>query len=85
MGKVGNLIIRKRESGRYEYKFEIDPIDGKRQWISKGGFVRKKEAVAEGNRVRDEYVRTNGKPLRKQDNISVNTLADLYLHHFTTF
>lgn len=79
MEKVGNVTIRKRSNGKYEYRFEIEPIDGKRRWKSKGGFLRKKEAQTAGNAAREEYIRTGGRPERKQDNISVNTLAEIWL------
>lgn len=78
MDKVGDIIIRKR-NGKYEYKFEIDPLDGKRRWKSRGGFSLKREAVQAGNQAREEYIKTNGKPARKQDNISFNALSELYL------
>lgn len=79
MEKVGNVTIRKRSNGKYEYRFEIEPIDGKRRWKSKGGFLRKKEAQTAGNAAREEYIRTGGRPERKQDNISVNALAEIWL------
>lgn len=79
MDKIGNVTIRKRSNGKYEYRFEIEPVDGKRRWKTKGGFVRKKEAQEAGNKARADYIRSGGKPERKQDNISVNTLADIYL------
>lgn len=78
MDKVGNIIIRKR-NGKYEYMFEIEPVDGKRRRKSKGGFSLKREAIQAGNLAREEYIKTNGKRARKQDNISFNTLSELYL------
>lgn len=79
MDKIGNVTIRKRPNGKYEYRFEIEPVDGKRRWKSKGGFVRKKEAQEAGNKARVEYIRTDGMPERKQENISVNALSEIYL------
>lgn len=79
MEKIGNVTIRKRSNGKYEYRFEIEPLDGKRRWKSKGGFIRKKEAQEAGNKAREEYIRTGGKPERKQDNISVEALAEIWM------
>ncbi len=78
MNKAGDITIRKR-NGKYEYRFEVEPIDGKRQWKTKGGFLLKKEAMRAGKQARDEYLKTGGRPTRKQDNISFNTLAESYL------
>lgn len=79
MEKIGNVTIRKRSNGKYEYRFEIEPIDGKRRWKSKGGFIRKKEAQEAGNKAREEYIRTGGRPEGKHDNISVETLAEIWM------
>lgn len=79
MDKIGNVTIRKRSNGKYEYRFEIEPVDGKRRWKSKGGFIRKKEAQEAGNKARAEYIRTGGKSEQKQENISVNALSEIYL------
>lgn len=77
-GKIGNVIVRKR-NGKYEYRFEIEPIDGKRRWKTRGGFTLKREALKAGEQAREEYYNTGGRPLKKQDNISFNTLSKLYL------
>lgn len=79
MEKTGNVTVRKRKNGNYEYRFEIEQLDGKRRWKSKGGFTRKKEALAAGEKAREEYLNTEGKTPRKQDNISFNKLSELYL------
>lgn len=54
-----NITIRKRQSQKhgttFEYRVEIAPIDGKRQWLSKGGFLSEKEAKREGRRALAEY------------------------------
>ena len=79
MDKIGNVTIRKRSNGKYEYRFEVEPVDGKRRWKTKSGFVRKKEAREAGNRARAEYIERDGKPERKQENISVNTLSGIWM------
>ncbi|MDO5410423.1 MAG: site-specific integrase [Lachnospiraceae bacterium] len=77
MDKIGNVSVRKR-ADKYEYRFEIEPIDGIRRWVSKGGFRLKKEAVQAGREAREEYLK-GGKPERKPENISFQTLSGLYL------
>lgn len=42
-------------------------------------FFKKKEAMRAGKQARDEYLKIGGRPTRKQDNISFDTLAELYL------
>lgn len=85
MFKVGDLIIRKRGKS-YEYRFEVvgrsdENGNYTRKWITKAGFRLKREAVQCGNEAREEFVRTKGKPMRKQDNISFSTLVELFLQH----
>ena len=40
---ANTVTVRKRKSQKhgftYEYRFEIAPVDGKRKWSSKGGFL----------------------------------------------
>lgn len=83
MDKIGNITVRKR-NGKYEYRFEIEPLDGKRRWKSRGGFSLKREAIKAGEEAREEYFTTKGKPQRKQDNISFNMLSELYLERVLT-
>ena len=40
MRKAGEVVVRKRPSGKWEYRFEIEPLDGKRRRKEKGGFLR---------------------------------------------
>ena len=53
------ILIRERKSVKhgktYEYRFETASVGGKRQWISKGGFLSSKEAKAAGLIAVNEY------------------------------
>lgn len=54
-----DILIRERKSAKhgktYEFRFEIASIAGKRQWISKGGFLSSKEAKIAGLAAMNEY------------------------------
>lgn len=56
---ANNILIRKRKSARhgftYEYRIEIAQVDGHRRWLSKSGFLTKREAQAEGAKALAEY------------------------------
>lgn len=54
MGKV-NVIKR---GNVYQYKFEIAPVDGKRKFKNKSGFLTKNEAMKEGIKAYTEYMNT---------------------------
>ena len=53
------VLIRERKSAKhgktYEYRFETASISGKRQWITKGGFLSYKEAKLAGIKAVNEY------------------------------
>lgn len=53
------VLIRKRKSAKhgktFEYRFEAASVNGKRQWISKGGFLTSKEAKEAGISALNEY------------------------------
>ena len=53
------VLIRERKSVKhgktYEYRFEAASVNGKRQWISKGGFLTSKEAKEAGIYALNEY------------------------------
>ena len=54
-----DVLIRERKSARhgrtFEYRFQVASIDGKRQWITKGGFKTKKSAKEAGLVAMNEY------------------------------
>ena len=56
---VTEVLIRERKSAKhgvtYEYRFETASIAGRRQWISKGGFLSSKEAKVAGLAALNEY------------------------------
>ena len=63
---MAKVSVRNRNAGQYdkegrlkpaswEYRFRAAPVDGKRKWISKGGFNTKKEAQIEGAKKLAEY------------------------------
>ena len=63
---MAKVNVRNRNAGKYdksgrlkpaawEYRFQSAPVDGKRKWISKGGFATKKEAQIEGAKKLAEY------------------------------
>ena len=52
---MGKISIRKRGK-YYEYRIEIAQIEGKRQWLSKSGFMSKNEAYEAGTTAYNEYL-----------------------------
>lgn len=50
----------------YEYRFEIAPVDGKRKWSSKGGFLSEREARIAGIQALKNY-RLCGIPKRTEN------------------
>lgn len=51
---MAKVNTRKRGS-RWEYRFEVASIGGKRKQNTKGGFRTKKEALEAGNKALAEY------------------------------
>lgn len=54
---MGEIRYQKRASGTWRYSFDGARINGKRSFISKGGFRTKKEAIAAGTKAYNEYNR----------------------------
>lgn len=54
MGKVNVL----KRGNVYQYKFEIPPVDGKKKFKNKSGFLTKNEAMKEGIKAYNEYMNT---------------------------
>ena len=52
---MSKINIRKR-GNYYEYRVEIAPVDGKRQWLSKSGYRTKPEAQEAGVQAYNEYL-----------------------------
>lgn len=51
---MSSVNIRKR-GAKWEYRFEVAKIDGKRKQFSKGGFRTKKDALEAGTKALSEY------------------------------
>ncbi len=75
------ILIRTRKSVKhgktYEYRFETPSVSGKRQWISKGGFLTSKDAKAAGIAALSEY--NNCGTVVFDSNISFADFLDLWL------
>lgn len=54
---MGEVTARKRGK-KWEWRFEIAPVNGKRVQSSKGGFLTKKEALEAGHLAKSEYDKT---------------------------
>lgn len=77
MRKAGEVTVRKRPSGKWEYRFEIEPLDGKRRRKEKGGFLRQKEAKAAGIEARNNYIQYGD--CKSYDDYSVAKFCDVWL------
>lgn len=74
--------IRERQikSGKmYEYRFEIAGIDGKRKFITKGGFKSKTEAKEAGKKAQQEYEQHG--TIKKNEDLSVADLMSKWLEN----
>lgn len=73
---MAGLNLRKRGNS-WEWRFERAPINGKRQWESKGGYKTKAEAVQAGTTALDQYNNT-GRTFNFND-MSVADYLDYWL------
>ena len=75
---IEEIKVRERKSVKhgktYEYRFEVAPIDGKRKWCSKGGFLSDQEAQEAGIEAWKKYCLC-GLP-EKSSNISYADFLD---------
>ena len=76
---MGKISIRKRGK-YYEYRIEIAQIEGKRQWLSKSGFMSKNEAYEAGTAAYNEYL-TAGTPF-KTCKISYSDYLDYWIENY---
>lgn len=76
---MGKISIRKRGK-YYEYRIEIAQIEGKRQWLSKSGFMSKNEAYEAGTTAYNEYL-TAGTPF-KTCNMSYSDYLDYWIENY---
>ena len=76
---MSKINIRKR-GNYYEYRVEIAPIDGKRQWLSKSGYRTKPEAQEAGVQAYNEYLNA-GIPFKSCD-LSYSDYLDYWLENY---
>lgn len=76
---MAKVNTRKRGS-KWEYRFEIAPVDGKRKQKSKGGFRTKKEALVAGTKALNEYNNT-GLSITASD-MSISDYMDLWFDEY---
>lgn len=76
-------MVRGRKSLKhgitYEYRFEIAPVDGKRKWSSKGGFLSEREARIAGVQALKNY-RLCGIP-KRTENMSYADFLDEWMEN----
>lgn len=75
---MAELTTRKRGK-TWEWRFEKAPVNGKRQWGSKGGYRTKADAVREGTKALNEYNNT-GRTFDSNE-ISVADYLDYWLEN----
>lgn len=51
---MAGLFVHKR-GNKWEYRFEVASVNGKRKFVQKSGFATKKEAIAVGTEVMNKY------------------------------
>lgn len=75
------VLIRERKSAKhgktFEYRFETASIGGKRQWVTKGGFLSSKEAKEAGIAALNDY--NNCGKVVFDSNVSFADFLDLWL------
>ena len=76
---MSKINIRKR-GNYYEYRVEIAPVDGKRQWLSKSGYRTKPEAQEAGVQAYNEYLNA-GIPFKSFD-LSYSDYLDYWLENY---
>lgn len=76
---MSKINIRKR-GNYYEYRVEIAPVDGKRQWLSKSGYRTKPEAQEAGVQAYNEYLNA-GIPFKSCD-LSYSDYLDYWLENY---
>ena len=78
---MAQIITRKRTrkdgSSVWEYRFEIASVNGKRQWASKSGFLRKTDAKKAGEAAFLAYKNTGVNT--QHTNMSVSDFLDFWM------
>lgn len=72
---------RERSNGKivYEYRFEVASVDGKRKWVTKGGFHTKGEAKQAGREAQNQY--ENFGRVVEKDQISFSDFLDYWIEN----
>ena len=72
---------RERSNGKivYEYRFEVASVDGKRKWVTKGGFHTKGEAKQAGREAQNQY--ENFGRVVEKDKISFSDFLDYWIEN----
>lgn len=80
---MGGLLIRKRSNGKYEYRFEVASVGGKRKYYSKSGYSTKADAIKSGTAALNLY--NNSGSVYEPSNMSVadyfSYWLDVYCKH----
>ena len=79
---MADLLLKKRERKNdtvWEYRFEIAPVNGKRQWVSKSGFKTKGAAKEAGSQAQKAYEQT-GVPVKPTD-MSFSDFLDYWIEN----
>jgi len=74
---MAEVNVRKKDSGKWEYRVELAKVNGKRQQKSKSGFATKAEALKAGRELLREY--ENGGQVITPSEISVADLLDKWI------
>lgn len=74
---VAEVNVRKRNNGKWEYRFELASVNGKRQQKSKSGFSTKAEALKAGREALSNY-ESCGQVVTPTE-ISVSDMFDMWL------
>lgn len=73
-----NLNVTKRENV-YQYRFEIEKVNGKRKFITKSGFKTKNEAYVEGQKIMNLYLNGN---ITKESQMSYSEYLDYWMKEY---
>lgn len=76
---MARLNVRKR-GNKWEYRFEIAKVDGKRKQISKGGFDLKNDCIKAGTEAMNQYNKTGR--IFKPSELSLSDYLDYWLEHY---
>ena len=73
-----NLNVTKR-GNVYQYRFEIEKVNGKRKFITKSGFKTKNEAYVEGQKTMNLYLNGN---ITNESQMSYSEYLDYWMREY---